>query len=89
MEEETKTAVLDLGFYWGYIGIMEKKMEATGIIGLYRGIILRGHVGIMEKWKLLEALGSNTPTSRFWSRVLGSGFRFSSVTNFGKFWTTA
>ena len=22
-----------LGIYWGYIGIMEKKMETTGIIG--------------------------------------------------------
>ena len=27
-----------LGFYWGYVGIMEKKMEATiysSILGLY------------------------------------------------------
>ena len=23
-----------LGLYWGYIGIMEKKMETTGSIGL-------------------------------------------------------
>ena len=23
-----------LGLYWGYIGIMEKKMETTGIIGV-------------------------------------------------------
>ena len=23
-----------LGLYWGYIGIMEKKMEAIGIIGI-------------------------------------------------------
>ena len=22
-----------LGLYWGYIGVMEKKMETTGIIG--------------------------------------------------------
>ena len=32
-----------LGFYWEYIGIMEKKMESIGIIGvilrLYRGYI--------------------------------------------------
>ena len=23
-----------MGLYWGYIGIMEKKMETTGIIGV-------------------------------------------------------
>ena len=28
---------MKLGLYWGYIGIMEKKMKTTGIIcGLYR-----------------------------------------------------
>ena len=27
--------------YWGYIGIMEKKMETT--------IVYWGHIGIMEK----------------------------------------
>ena len=26
-----------LGLYWGYIGIMEKKMETTGIIEIFRG----------------------------------------------------
>ena len=30
-----------LGFYWGYIGIMEKKMEAT--------VVYWGYLGIMEK----------------------------------------
>ena len=24
-----------IGLYWGYMGIMEKKMESIGIIGLY------------------------------------------------------
>ena len=24
-----------LGLYWGYMGLMEKKMKTTGIIGLY------------------------------------------------------
>ena len=33
--------------YWGYIGIMEKKMETTIIIIGYMG--LRGYIGIMEK----------------------------------------
>ena len=29
-----------LGLYWGYIGIMEKKMETTimGYIGIYYGV---------------------------------------------------
>ena len=26
-----------IGNTWGYIGIMEKQMQTTGIIGLYRG----------------------------------------------------
>ena len=31
------TRSLDYGSYWGYMGIMEKKVETTGIIwGLYR-----------------------------------------------------
>ena len=30
--------------YRGYFGIMEKKMETTGILGTYRG-----YIGIMEK----------------------------------------
>ena len=28
------------GLYRGYIGIMEKKMETIGIIGVYIGVIL-------------------------------------------------
>ena len=33
MEKEMETTIV----YWGYIGIMEKKMETTkGYIGLYR-----------------------------------------------------
>ena len=32
-----------LGLHWGYIGIMEKKMETILILGLYWGCI-----GIME-----------------------------------------
>ena len=47
-----------LGFmvYSGFIGIMEKKMETTGImvviLGLYRGyiyVVYRGFIMIMEK----------------------------------------
>ena len=30
-----------MGLYWGYIGIMEQKMETT--------IVYRGYIGIMEK----------------------------------------
>ena len=36
---ETRTSISFLIFimvYWGYIGIMENKMETTGGIGLYR-----------------------------------------------------
>ena len=42
-----------LGLYWGYVGIMEKKMETTimgyiGVIGLF-GV----YIGIMENtWNL-------------------------------------
>ena len=42
--------------YWGYVGIMEKKMETLGPFkGIHRGNIgviwglYRGYVGIMEK----------------------------------------
>ena len=37
MENEMETGII-LGLYWGYVGIMEKKMETTimGYIGLYR-----------------------------------------------------
>ena len=58
-----------IGLYWGYIGIMDKKMETTilgYILGLYRGyigildkkmeatIVCWGNIGIMEnKWELL------------------------------------
>ena len=28
-----------LAVYWGYIGIMENKMETTGILGLYRDYV--------------------------------------------------
>ena len=34
--------------YWGYIGIMEKKMETTTLYRDYVGDIL-GYIGIMEK----------------------------------------
>ena len=27
-----------IGLYWGYIGIMEKKMETIGIIGYIKGL---------------------------------------------------
>ena len=33
MENEMDTGII-LGLYWGNIGIMEKKMETTGIIGV-------------------------------------------------------
>ena len=48
--------------YWGYNGIMEKKMETTIIYWGYNGIMEKkmettiiywGYNGIMEKWKLL------------------------------------
>ena len=26
------------GLYWGYVGIMEKKMETIGIIGVIQGL---------------------------------------------------
>ena len=35
------TRSLDYGSYWGYVGIMDKKMEAT--------IVDWGCIGIMEK----------------------------------------
>ena len=42
--------------YWGHIGIMEKRMETTGVIGIKYGFIIRDHrvyiggsKGIMEK----------------------------------------
>ena len=37
-----------IGYYWGYIGIMEKKMETT--IGNLLGVILGEW---KRKWKLL------------------------------------
>ena len=46
------------GIYWGYIGIMEKKMETTGIIGVILGLyivyivykgIYWGYIGITEE----------------------------------------
>ena len=37
-----------LGLYWGYFGIMEKKMETIGIIGFILGLY-RGYKGIMEQ----------------------------------------
>ena len=33
---------LILGLYWGYIGIMEKKMETTGTIGIILGLGIIG-----------------------------------------------
>ena len=33
--------------YWGYIGIMERKMETTVAIAYW------GYIGITEKWQLL------------------------------------
>ena len=36
-----------LGLYWGYIGIMEKKMETTGIIGIILGLY-RGYIRTLE-----------------------------------------
>ena len=39
---ECKVCLSFLGFYRGYIGIMEKKLETT-IMGLYRG-----YIGMME-----------------------------------------
>ena len=33
------------GLYWGYIGIMEKKMETTGNIGVILGLY-RGYFGL-------------------------------------------
>ena len=45
-----------LGIFWGYIGIMEKKMETLGPFkGINRDYIglFWGYIGIMErKWKL-------------------------------------
>ena len=40
--------------YWGYIGIMEKKMETTGIMGIISGLHERraGHVMLISKRKL-------------------------------------
>ena len=43
---------MDKGLYWGYIGIMEKKMETTGIIGINVGVKLGlcwDYIGITEK----------------------------------------
>ena len=37
-----------LGLYTDYIGIMEKKMETTGIRGIIWGIY-RGNIGLIEK----------------------------------------
>ena len=48
--------VQGLGYYWGYIGIMEKKMETTiqgvtlGFIKDYNGVISGNW---KTKWKLL------------------------------------
>ena len=46
MENEMETRII-IGLYWGYIGIMENKMETTGIIGIlisgleFTGLLLR------------------------------------------------
>ena len=51
------------GIYWGYIGTMERKMEATIVYWCHAGLREKnmeatmvyywGFIGIMEKWKLL------------------------------------
>ena len=45
MDREAREFVGDEGkytiIYWGYIGIMEKKMGTT-IVGLYRGLVILG-----------------------------------------------
>ena len=44
MENEMETGIIGfigciIGLYWGYVGIMEKKMERTRILGLgFRGL---------------------------------------------------
>ena len=43
MDNEMETGII-LGLYWGYMGIMEKKMETT--------IVYWGNIG-KTKWKLL------------------------------------
>ena len=67
MENEMETGIV-LGLYWGYIGIMEKKMETTIVYWGYTRVILGvswGNVGVIlgyigaflgqwkVKWKLL------------------------------------
>ena len=39
-----------MGLFWGYIGIMEKKME-TNILWGYKGLygVILGYIGRMEK----------------------------------------
>ena len=40
-----ETTIVRSGIYWGYTGIMEKKMETT----IVRSGIYWGYIGIMEK----------------------------------------
>ena len=42
MEKKMEATIV----YWGYVGIMENKMETTGIIGLYRDY--RGYIRVIS-----------------------------------------
>ena len=40
-----ETTIQGLGLYWGYIGIMEKRMETTGILGSIEGFFIGVAIG--------------------------------------------